>query len=320
MAAPKAPQLIFGSGGLGQEIIGDAVAELLQTLKEVGITRLDTAGLYLPSDIGASQRLLGQNGAAAKLGFTIDTKSMVNITGGAGTLEPAKIERSAAQNSHDLNFGEGGKINVFYAHAPDRKTPLQDQAAGFDAQYRKGLFNELGLCNFPAPILEEYIQICEREGYAKPTVYQGLYNLIDRRHEGAVMDFVRRHGMQFIAHSPHGGGFLHGGLTLGKVEGTRFSEGNIMSMDARRYDTEKHHAAIRALDKALQPYHESISKTDVALRWLAFHSQLGPDDAIIIGGSKISQVRRSAAAIAQGPLPKDILISVEDIWEALAAA
>ncbi|KAK6837935.1 oxidoreductase [Apiospora arundinis] len=134
-----------------QEIIGDAIAELLQTLKEVGITRLDAAGLYPPSDIGASQRLLGQNGAAAKLGFTIDTKSMVNITGGAGTLEPAKIERSAAQSANNLNFGEGGKINVFYAHAPDRNTPLQDQAAGFDAQYKKGLFNEVNY-SLPLPL------------------------------------------------------------------------------------------------------------------------------------------------------------------------
>ncbi|KAK7943312.1 Aldo/keto reductase [Apiospora aurea] len=320
MTSPKAPQLIYGCGGLGHEIPVDSAAELLQTLKEGGVTRLDTAALYPPTDIGASQRILGRMRASAELGFTIDTKAMVSMTGLAGTLEPAKIEKSAAQSVQDLSFGDGGgKVNVFYAHAPDVATPLQDQAAAFDAQYKKGLFNKLGLCNFPAPMLEEYIAICERNGYVKPSAYQGLYNLIDRRHEGAVMDLVRQHNLIFIAHSPHAGGFLHGGLTSGRVQGTRFAEGNIMSMDARRYDTEKHHAVVRALDKALEP-HEGLAKTDVAIRWLAFHSQLGPDDAIIFGASKIAQAKRTMAAVAQGPLPDDIVAALDEMWEAFIAA
>ncbi|KAK8044803.1 Aldo/keto reductase [Apiospora rasikravindrae] len=320
MASPKAPQLIFGCGGLGHEISADSAAELLQTLKAGGVTRLDTAALYPPTDVGASQRVLGQTRASAELGFTIDTKVMVSISGLAGTLEPAKIETSAAQSVKDLGFSNGGgKINVFYAHAPDVATPLADQAAAFDAQYKKGIFKQLGLCNFPAPMLEEYIAICEREGYIKPSVYQGLYNLIDRRHEGAVMDLVRQHNMTFVAHSPHAGGFLHGGLTSGRVEGTRFAAGNIMSMDARRYDTEKHHAAVRAMDKALEP-HDGLDKTDVAMRWLAFHSRLGPDDAIIFGASKIEQAKRTVAAVTQGPLPDDIVAALDEMWMALVAA
>lgn len=167
-------------------------------------------------------------------------------------------------------------------------------------------------------MLQEYITICEREGYIKPAVYQGLYNLIDRRHEGAVMDIVRQQGMTFIAHSPHAGGFLHGGLTSGRVDGTRFAEGNIMSMDARRYDTDKHHAAVRAMDKALEPH--GLTKTDVAICWLAFHSQLVPDDAIIFGASKIAQIKQTVAAVAQGPLPEDVVAALDDMWKALNAA
>lgn len=161
-------------------------------------------------------------------------------------------------------------------------------------------------------MLAEFIDICEREGYVKPTVYQGLYNLIDRRHEGQVLDLVRKHGMQFVAHSPHASGFLHGGLTSGQIEGTRFSEGNIMSTDARRYDTDKHHEAIKFLDKMLGPH--GIPKTEVALRWLAFHSQLQPQDAIIIGSSKIAQVKQNMAAIEKGPLPNDVVAALDNVW------
>ena len=143
MASFKAPQLIFGCGGLGNEFVGkEAVDELLQVLKEVGVGRLDTAGLYPPTDIGASQRLLGQAGAA-RLGFSIDTKVLISLKGFEGTLEPANIEKSVEDSTNALQFGDGQRINVFYPHAADSATPLKDQAYGFDTQYQKGLFNQV---------------------------------------------------------------------------------------------------------------------------------------------------------------------------------
>ncbi|KAJ2985129.1 hypothetical protein NUW58_g5702 [Xylaria curta] len=222
-AVRKSTQLIFGCGGLGNEFLGvDAVTDLLTTLKKGGVGRVDTAGLYPPTDIGASQRLLGQSGAS-QMGFAIDTKILISIHGLQDTLTPAKIEKSVAISYQDLNLKDGQCIDTLYDHAPDVATPLQDQARGFDAQYRKGLFNKLGVCNFPPDMLAEYIAICEREKYVKPSVYQGLYNFIDRRHEGAVLDLVRKHGMTFVAHSPQGGGFLHGRLAAGR-EGPRRSQ------------------------------------------------------------------------------------------------
>ncbi|KAI1778528.1 putative aldo/keto reductase [Hypoxylon cercidicola] len=272
--------MIFGCGGLGNEFVGEEVVrELLETLKEAGVDRLDTAALYPPTDIGASQRLLGQVGAA-RMGFAIDTKVLISMSGFKGTLEPEKIAKSAAASYETLRFGDGQRIHVLYPHAPDVATPLKDQAAGFHAQYEKGMFEK-------------------------------VYNLIDRRHEGPVLDLVRKHGMQFVAHSPHGSGFLHGALTSGQVEGTRFSEGNIMSTDARRYDTEKHHEAIRFLDKVLEPY--GISKPEVALRWLAFHSKLETQDAIIFGSSKMAQVKQNLEAIRKGPLPDDIVAALDEV-------
>lgn len=164
-------------------------------------------------------------------------------------------------------------------------------------------------------MLAEFVSICDRNGYVKPTVYQGIYNILDRRHEGPVLDIVREHGMQFVAHSPQASGFLAGSLTSGQVEGTRFAEGNIMSMDARRYDTERHHEAIRFLDNMLKPH--GIPKTEASLRWLAFHSKLGPQDAIIFGASKIDQIKQNVAAVAKGPLPDELVAVLDGIWATL---
>lgn len=164
-------------------------------------------------------------------------------------------------------------------------------------------------------MLEEFIDICERKGYVKPTVYQGIYNLLDRRHEGPVLEIVRKHGMQFVAHSPQASGFLAGSLTSGQVEGTRFAEGNIMSTDARRYDTERHHEAIRFLGNALKLH--GIPKTEASLRWLAFHSKLEPHDAIIFGSSKMDQIKQNVAAVEQGPLADELVTVLDGIWATL---
>src|SRR5690349_13025586 len=84
---------------------------------------------------------------------------------------------------------------------------------------------KLGVCNFPANMVSSFIEVCAQE-YIKPTVYQGIYNIIDRRHEGTVLDLFRKHGMQFVAHSLNASGFLYGALTSGQTKGTWFIEGN----------------------------------------------------------------------------------------------
>lgn len=90
-----------------------------------------------------------------------------------------------------------------------------------------------------------------------------------------------------------------------------------MSMDARRYDTEKHHGAIHFLEKTLAPF--GIQKTEAALRWLASHSQLGPQDAIIFGSSKIARVEENIAVVAKDPHPEELVSALNGWWECTRA-
>ena len=134
------PKLIFGAAGIGDEFkTADAVTQLLKALKANNITALDTAALYPPTAIGASEQLLGETGAP-KDGFEIDTKVMVFGVNGDGTLEPAKIESSVNTSFERLQLQHGEKLNVLHVHAVDRTTPVKDQAAAFDAQFKKGRF------------------------------------------------------------------------------------------------------------------------------------------------------------------------------------
>ncbi|KAJ7750664.1 NADP-dependent oxidoreductase domain-containing protein [Mycena maculata] len=289
----------------------EVVAELLTELKALGIHRIDTAARYLPTNPGASERLLGEARAAHE-GFTIDTKILI-AGDGAGSLEPAPINRSLHESYARLGLEETvsicqAPVNVLYCHGPDMKTPLEEQASGLDAQYRKGLFKQLGVSNFSAEMLEQFIAICEREGYLKPSVYQGQYNIVCCASEETLFPILRKHGIAFNAFSPLAGGFPTGRLTEGVTEGTRFDAGNVMGQAFRIwYDKPAMHDATHG-----------ISKVEACLRWVCFHSALGPGDRVILGASKPAQLAPNLAAIGNGRLPEEVVKAMDAIWASVA--
>lgn len=123
-----APTVIFG------DIRGMDAEEIKPVLRKYGIKRLDTAASYAGGD---SERRTGD----ARMGeeFTIDTK----IMGGpldSGALAPEKVEKSLRGSLERLRME---KVNVLYCHIPDLKTPLEEQARGFDELHQKGKFKEV---------------------------------------------------------------------------------------------------------------------------------------------------------------------------------
>jgi aflatoxin B1 aldehyde reductase len=59
---------------------------------------------------------------------------------------------------------------------------------------------EFGLSNFPPELVAEFISVCEEKGYVKPSVYQGLYNLLSRESEETLFPLLRKHNIAFNAY------------------------------------------------------------------------------------------------------------------------
>ena len=142
MSHPR-PKLIFGAASLGDKFatVKD-VSDLLKVLKSHGITTIDTAGLYPPTNKGASERLLGECGAAGD-GFAIDTKILVTSMEADGTLKPEAIEKSISASIERLQLKQNQKINVLHCHAVDKSTPLEEQARALNEQYKAGRFEQV---------------------------------------------------------------------------------------------------------------------------------------------------------------------------------
>lgn len=123
------PTVIFG------DIRGMQPSDIIPILQKYHITRLDTAAGY---EQGESERRMGEANMAAD--YTIDTK-ILGAPLYEGALSPEKIDDSSR---HSLERLRSSQVNVLYCHLPDLKTPLEEQARGFEEVYQKGRFKEVG--------------------------------------------------------------------------------------------------------------------------------------------------------------------------------
>lgn len=175
-----------------------------------------------------------------------------------------------------------------------------------------------GVCRFPPEKLKELLEICDMEGYIKPSKYQGEYNVLTRGMEENLLPILRAHKLQYNAHRPFATGFLTGRFTSGDYEGTRFaSDFPLHFVFRKEYDDQALHRAVQGIAEVLKPH--AISTHEASLRWILFHSSLGPDDGVIFGCSKISQIKDNIASINAGPLPPDVVSKMNKLWLTLGS-
>jgi aflatoxin B1 aldehyde reductase len=300
------PTIIFGAASIGCKFSDlSSVSSLLTTLTAQGITQIDTAARYGANygsgsaigKFGDSEILLGK-ASAAERGFTIDSKVLF-LANGEKELSSEKVEESTLRSLERLKVQ---RVRTLYTHAPDGLTPIAEQAAAMDAQVQAGRCDAVGLSNYSASMVAEFVAACDDNGYVRPTVYQGLYNLLRREPEESLLPLLRAEGFRFVAYSPLASGLL----TVGDRK-----EGNAL-LD-RLYGNEKIRRAVDQFKKRLEG--SGVEATEAALRWVVFHSALRDGDAVIIGASRKEQVVSSMEIIRRGPLDNEVVEAVEQVWE-----
>lgn len=55
--------------------------------------------------------------------------------------------------------------------------------------------------------------------------------------------------------------------------------------------------------------------TEVSLRWIVHHSALGEGDAIILGASRLDQLRSNVEFYKKGRLDDRLLEAYEELWK-----
>jgi aryl-alcohol dehydrogenase-like predicted oxidoreductase len=172
----------------------------------------------------------------------------------------AETIRAAAENS--LKRLETEYIDLYYAHADDEKTPLEETLGAFDALVREGKVRYIAASNYTAPRLAKALEVSDREGYARFVALQQHYNLMERnQYEGELADLVAKEGLSSIPYFALASGFLTGKYRPGaKVQSQR-------AQSAGAYLTEKGIKVLAALDEIASAHNAAIAT--IALAWLA---------------------------------------------------
>ena len=172
----------------------------------------------------------------------------------------AKTIAAAAENSLKRLGTE--YIDLYYAHADDEKTPLEETLGAFDALVRQGKVRYIAASNYTAPRLAQALAVSDRDSLARYVALQQHYNLMERdKYEGELADLVLRERLSSVPYFALASGFLTGKYRPGsKVESQR-------AETAGAYLNEKGIRVLTVLDEVAAAH--GISVTTTALAWLA---------------------------------------------------
>uniref|UniRef100_G1SCQ1 Aldo-keto reductase family 7 like/pseudo n=1 Tax=Oryctolagus cuniculus TaxID=9986 RepID=G1SCQ1_RABIT len=288
------PATVLGTMEMGRRMDAPASAAAVSAFVERGNSELDTAFMY---GDGQSESILGGLGL------------------GVGSQLETSLKRLQCP-----------RVDLFYLHAPDHGTPVEETLRACHQLHQESKFVELGLSNYAAWQVAEIYTLCKNHGWIQPTVYQGMYNATTRQVEKELFPCLRHFGMRFYAYNPLAGGLLTGRYKYEdqdakKPEG-RFFGNNWAETYRNRYWKEEHFKGIALVEKALQAAYGSSapSMTSAALRWMYHHSQLqgAHGDAVILGMSSLAQLEQNLVAVEEGPLEPAVVEAFERAWHLVA--
>ena len=281
-----------------------ACADLLDAFTAGGGAELDTARVY---QNGNCEAVIGRIPSAQNL--RIGTKYHPNLPGGP----LVQLDESLAALGRDRVF-------IYYLHMPATEIALEDTLAEIDTGYRAGKFEHFGLSNFPAWQVVEICQYCHRMGYVAPTVYQGVYNALNRTAEYELVPVLRNYGIRYYTHGSLASGFLTGKYRKGvaPVAGVdRFAQKRRIRQYEERYlKRDEMFLALGAVESAAEEA-GIASVLEAAVRWTLHHSAVDSalGDAVLIGVSRIEQLAPIMAAAGHGPLPDPVADAFEQANE-----
>lgn len=153
-------------------------------------------------------------------------------------------------------------IDLYYAHFDDETTPLEETVGAFDDLVIAGKIRHVGLSNYSADRIREWIRIADENGYARPVALQPHYNLVHRiDFEGELASLAATNGFGVIPYWSLASGFL-----TGKYRTREDLVGTPREKMAGSYFSTEGLRVISVLDDIAQERGTTIATT--ALAWL----------------------------------------------------
>ncbi|SIS18268.1 aldo/keto reductase [Microbacterium sp. RURRCA19A] len=153
-------------------------------------------------------------------------------------------------------------IDLYYAHFDDPETPLEETVGAFADLVSDGLVRYVGVSNYSADRIREWISLAEAAGADLPVAVQPHYNLVHRTAvESEIVPVAEQYGLSLVPYYALASGFL-----TGKYRTTDAAGDSPRAGGAAKLATPAGLAVIDALEDIGRAHDASIAST--ALAWL----------------------------------------------------
>jgi aryl-alcohol dehydrogenase (NADP+) len=252
---------------LGGNVFGWTSSEqesfaILDAYAAAGGNFIDTADSYsawVTGHVGGeSETIIGRWMAARGNRNRMIIATKVGRCPGQLGLSAKNIRAGAEASLKRLNVD---RIDLYYAHADDLNTPIEETLREFDALVREGKVRHVAASNFTAARLSAALATSAREGLVRYVALQPHYNLVVRKeYEGDLSDVCAREGVACMPYFALAMGFLTGKYRPGSSVQSARAEG------ARKYLDERGQRILTALDDIAATHDTTVAA--VSLAWL----------------------------------------------------
>lgn len=256
---------------------------------DAGGNFFDTADGYTN---GTSERILGDLVRGIRQKSVIATKFSFNTS-------PGDPNAGGNHRKHMVESVEGSLkrlgtdyIDLYWVHAWDRLTPIEETMRALDDLVRSGKILYIGVSDYPAWVVSRANTLAELKGWSSFAALQVEYSLIERTPERDLIPMAETLGLALTPWSPLGSGFLSGKYTRESVAAKANEGSRLNSVDTFVVPTEWH---FRILDVVKEIAAETgASPAQVSLRWLLSR----PNTIPIVGARKLHQFEDNLKALS----------------------
>lgn len=263
--------------------------DILDAFFDKGFNFIDTADTYawwVNGTGGQSETIIGR---WLRSRGNRDKVIIATKVGSQTKEHPADISRRHILRSVDesLQRLQTDRIDLYYTHYDDDKTPVEETLGAYDEVIRAGKVRYIAASNVSPVRLAESFRISEQNGLPKYVALQPHYNLMERStYEKDYAPIAEQHGLTVFPYWALAAGFL-----TGKYRSDSDLSKSVRGKGVQKYLTPLGLAVLNALDEIAKKHRTTVAT--VALAWLLAKRQIG---APVVSATSRQQLAEVLAA------------------------